>query len=101
MKPIILHPFAYDEVHDAAARYEDRVSGLGVAFLEEVNKIMASVQESPGSWPAYRNGVRRLRLHRFPYLVVYTELEAEIWVIAVAHGSRRPGYWNNRSIPPP
>jgi hypothetical protein len=33
---------------------------------------------------------------RFPYSVVYLEDEDEIWVLAVAHAKRRPGYWRGR-----
>lgn len=36
--------------------------------------------------------IRRALLPRFPYAVVFFELEAETRVLAVAHASRRPGY---------
>ncbi len=32
-------------------------------------------------------------LHRFPYSVIYEELADHIWVAAVGHHSRQPGYW--------
>ena len=40
--------------------------------------------------------MRRFRLSRFPYIVFYLELDDTIWVAAVAHTSRRPGYWRDR-----
>lgn len=44
-------------------------------------------------------GVRRLILERFPYDIVAIELPEETVVIAVAHHSRKPGYWLERSKP--
>jgi hypothetical protein len=41
-------------------------------------------------------GVKRLLLKRFPYDIVVRELPEEIIVVAVAHQSRRPGYWQDR-----
>jgi hypothetical protein len=40
---------------------------------------------------------RRFLLHRFPYLLIYREREdGVIQILAVAHTSRRPGYWKER-----
>jgi plasmid stabilization system protein ParE len=39
---------------------------------------------------------RQLRVTRFPYNVVYRVRENDIYVVAVAHTSRRPGYWFER-----
>jgi len=44
-------------------------------------------------------GARRLILERFPYDIVAIELPEEAIVIAVAHHSRKPGYWLGRSKP--
>jgi toxin ParE1/3/4 len=36
-------------------------------------------------------------LNRFPYTVLYRVKNDEIFVTAVAHHSRRPGYWRRRT----
>lgn len=41
-------------------------------------------------------GARHVLLRRFPYFVVYRERSEDIHVIAVAHTSRKPGYWRHR-----
>ena len=41
-------------------------------------------------------GAKRLLLHRFPFSVVVYEHHDEFIVIALAHQSRRPGYWKDR-----
>jgi hypothetical protein len=35
-------------------------------------------------------------VHGFPYSVVYRVHRDDIYVIAVAHSSRRPDYWRHR-----
>ena len=43
------------------------------------------------------HGVRTWPLKRFPYTLVYRVAGETITVIAVAHQSREPGYWERRS----
>ncbi len=40
--------------------------------------------------------IRRARLSRFPYAVIFMALGTEIRVLAVAHAKRRPGYGLDR-----
>jgi hypothetical protein len=40
--------------------------------------------------------IRICPLHQFPYSVYYEELADRVWVAAVGHHSRRPGYWARR-----
>ena len=39
---------------------------------------------------------RQMAVHGFPYRVVYRIREDDLYVVAIAHTSRRPGYWTNR-----
>ena len=32
----------------------------------------------------------------FPYSVVYLEQPDRVWIVAVMHAKRQPGYWHNR-----
>jgi len=40
--------------------------------------------------------IRRCRLRRFPYSVIYTVEAGEILILAVAHQHRKPRYWQDR-----
>jgi len=38
-----------------------------------------------------------VRVNRFPYLLIFGEQSPNVvMVVAVAHTSRRPGYWRHR-----
>jgi hypothetical protein len=41
--------------------------------------------------------VRRVPVRRFPFFVIYRERDEDLQIIAVAHQSRRPGYWRSRA----
>ena len=99
MKPIVFHTEAELEMHAATKFYESKVEGLGFDFLEEIKAAAATIQAAPRRWPERRFGVRRFLAHRFPFTVVYLDMPHRIWVVAVAHASRRPDYWKSRLDP--
>ncbi len=39
---------------------------------------------------------RRINLRVFPYYIPYVVREQTLWVVAIAHASRRPLYWISR-----
>ena len=92
---------AAEEAIEAAAWYERERPGLGVEFDQAVNAALDLLEDEvvplvamPGNTSA--KGAKRLMLSRFPYDVVVRRLPGEIVVVAVAHQSRRPGYWRRR-----
>jgi plasmid stabilization system protein ParE len=89
-------PSAREELNDAAAYYEASVPGLGDAFLDDVERAIATVRESPRIGVPTQRIFRKMILHRFPFSIVYVERDEEIVIVAVAHQRRRPGYWRRR-----
>ena len=55
-----------------------------------------SIERYPKIAPAIEHGVRTMVLDRFPYTLMYVVQETELFVVAVAHQSRRPAYWADR-----
>ena len=54
------------EVEETRSWYEARAEGLGPAFVEELDRALALIQERPETWPIYLAGTRR-----FPFAVIY------------------------------
>ncbi len=99
MKPLIIHSEAITELDSAIAYYEKRKVGLGLDFLSEVEQYLGKIQQNPNLGALYKaSGLRRYVMQRFPFLIFYTEFEEFIWVVAIAHGKRRPDYWRRRQI---
>jgi plasmid stabilization system protein ParE len=92
---------ADEEITHAIDHYENEREGLGAEFWDELRTAMKTL-ESPGPecGPVIglprELGVRRKLLNRFPYAIVFIELEAFVRVIAVMHGHQRPAYWRRR-----
>lgn len=97
MKPATLHTDAEAELWEAADYYERQRAGLGGEFRRELEAALQRVRENPKAYAAEDDpGVRYCPLRRFPYTLVYVELDDRIWVAAVAHQRRRPRYWTRR-----
>ena len=77
--------------------YEDKVSGLGIDFYNEVKEAVFMIEASPQVWPVKRYKCRRFVLSRFPFTIHYYIKESVIWIVAVANTSREPHYWKDRA----
>ena len=96
MKPIIIHSEAELELWQAVNYYENKCAGLGLDLEHEVSQSLSDIQDTPERWPAKKYGTRRRLLQRFPYSIYYLELKDVIWIVALAHTSRKPYYWRKR-----
>lgn len=87
---------AQQELDAAVAWYNEQASGLGVEFLDELDRVVRRAVAFPMSCPEIEPGIRRCLLARFPYGIIYGTDNETIIVIAVAHLHRAPRYWIDR-----
>jgi toxin ParE1/3/4 len=98
MKPIIIDAEARAELDEAMEWYNDRQQGLGLELQHEVEAAISRIRVDAGIGARYRNTAYRFyRVKRFPYVLYYLDLPEAIWLVAIAHGRRRPGYWRKRT----
>jgi toxin ParE1/3/4 len=90
------HPEAEEEMNAEADYYDEKHEDLGSDFLEEVRRVAIDAAKNPARGSPYGRHTRRRRLHRFPHWLVYIPSGKGVEVIAVAHPSRKPGYWTDR-----
>ena len=90
---LILRPDARRELDDAALWYESERRGLGEEFLIEVERALDLVLEHPERFPDVHRGLRRIRVKRFPYSVIYRVAGNDVIVHAVFHARRNPATW--------
>jgi plasmid stabilization system protein ParE len=93
---LLVRPEAEADVAEAFAWYEERRSGLGQEFLEEVERCFERIRELPESYVRIYGRYRRALTRRFPYKVFYVVESDYISVIAVLHGARHPSRWRSR-----
>jgi len=96
VKPHLFHPEA-DAEYAAAARFYAKIQPeLGGRFYDEIEAAIAAVCEHPRQFHEFDPPARRYLAQRFPYAIVYLEEPDRIWIVAVMHLHRQPGYWHER-----
>ncbi len=96
MPKLIFHPDVYHELKNSYEWYENQANGLGDNFLSELEEAYQVIVELPGTWPKFKKGFRRFILTKFPFSVIYKETPQSIFIVAIMHNSRKPGYWLKR-----
>lgn len=87
---------AQEEIRHAALFYEDCRDGLGQEFIDAIEAAFEHIQRHPTVWRVLKGRFRRYLLQRFPYGVIYAVEGETIYVAAVMHLKRKPGYWVSR-----
>jgi hypothetical protein len=101
VKPVFIHPQAEAEYLAAVDRYERQRAGLGLELQAEIERGLEAIRQAPQQFALYEgDSVRQYIVKRFPYSILYAELEEYIWVAAIAHHKRKPGYWARRRPSP-
>ncbi|MEA2415245.1 MAG: hypothetical protein QOI58_1902 [Thermoanaerobaculia bacterium] len=100
-KPVRPNAAAEAEFREAILWYESRSAGLGDRLWREIQAAIDLITTHPEIGAAverlrFRERICRIRLSRFPFLLIYREREDHLEVIALAHTSRKPRYWRSR-----
>lgn len=90
------HPEARIEFREAIAFYRSCQTGLERRFVDAVQTAVRHVCEAPERWRIFDGTIRRYLVNVFPYAVLYSIKEERVYIIAVMHSSRKPGYWKLR-----
>jgi plasmid stabilization system protein ParE len=91
-------PQAELDVSGAAAWYEERRTGLGDEFLDELDSILQRVIHDSMQFPQIKNQIRRALLRRFPYSVYFQVSGESVELMAVLHQVRDPRGWEKRIV---
>ncbi len=79
---------------------DSRRHGRGARFDAELLATFRRIDASPQSFPRItrikRPVVRRAKVLRFPYAVVFYVHQGEPIIVAIEHGKREPLYWRKR-----
>lgn len=93
---IDFHTAAVREARKAYRWYLRRSASAASRFQAALESALEQIAKAPERWPVYLHGTRYRVLRRFPYIVVIRQIVRRLQVVAVAHGSRKPGYWKRR-----
>ncbi|HEX7678234.1 MAG TPA: type II toxin-antitoxin system RelE/ParE family toxin [Thermoanaerobaculia bacterium] len=91
-----LHAEASAELNEAAAYLERQRAGYGDRFIAAFDSARDFVVNHPRSGRPSLLGVRTWPVEGFAYQVVYVLKGDQVFIVAIAHHRRRPGYWRSR-----
>lgn len=94
---IVFHDEALVE-YQSSAVYSENVFGLGEDFVQAIERALSEISSDPIRYKRVGKDLHDFRLSRFPYHLFYNHVpgSGRVTILAVAHTSRRPGYWKSR-----
>jgi toxin ParE2 len=87
---------AQAELGDAVRYYESQAPGLGADFLLAATAAIDRIIEYPDGWQKVDAELRRCRVGKFPYGLIFATEGDEVLVVAVPHLHQRPRKWLSR-----
>jgi toxin ParE1/3/4 len=95
--PVVLRDEAQAEFDEAFDYYEGQQPGLGVDFVERVQRVFDRIAANPQLHGLVFADIRKAVVTRFPYCVFYRADASRVEVIAVFHSKRDPAIWQGRA----
>lgn len=95
---ISLHPEADDEFAGAVGYYSEISPELGVRFYREMERLLQDIAVDPNRFRKFDPPARRHFSNDFPYAIIFVDKPDCVWVVAVMHMKRQPGYWRDRLV---
>jgi len=87
---LVLKPEAIFDLQEAFNWYEAQKTGLGYELIGEVDSSFEKIIKHPLHYTAIKERYRRLKVNRFPYLIIFETVGNSIIILAMRHTSRRP-----------
>jgi plasmid stabilization system protein ParE len=81
---------AQQEIIEAYRWYDNKQSGLGDVFLDEIEKYLNIISKNPSLFSVRHNNKRAAVLRRFPYLIAYEQVGDRVIVYAVFNTNQNP-----------
>ena len=85
------------ELDEAIEFYNNESDGLGSVFLQEVLNAIERIANFPNAWHPLSKHTRRCQTRRFPYGLIYTQLDNTILIVSVSNLHRKPNHWGDRT----
>lgn len=80
------------DLQEAFDWYEIQQPGLGYEFIAEVENGFKKICSHPEYFKAINERFRRIKISRFPYLIIYEVENITVIINSVRHGSRKPKF---------
>jgi hypothetical protein len=87
---IVVLDKAVSELEEACLYYEEKVSGLGIEFEEEIFVLIGLIKNNPLLFPIKFSNIHEAVVKRFPFVVNYEIYGKQIIISAIFHVKQNP-----------
>ena len=87
---------AQQDLAEAVDYYERAVPGLGLDFVDEIERTVQRILMQPEAWTRVSPHHRRCRTRRFPFGLFYSVDGDVVIIAAVMNLQRHPDSWKTR-----
>lgn len=83
---------AKKELSEAFLWYEDKQTGLGGRFANEIFTKLSEIENNPDRHPIKIKNLREVKIAVFPYLIIYriNKSTKQLIVVSIFHVKRNP-----------
>jgi plasmid stabilization system protein ParE len=85
---LVLRKEAEEDIRSARKWYENQRENLGRAFIVEIDRMLAAIEEHPDAYLECFSNVRRALCKKFPYAIYFVRENSDIVILAVLHQRR-------------
>jgi plasmid stabilization system protein ParE len=90
------HPGARRDFDESFDWYLARSVHTAVRFSAAIDATLEMMVARPERYALLDSVHRQCTVKRFPFRIVYRILSDRLFIVAIAHGKRKPGYWIDR-----
>jgi plasmid stabilization system protein ParE len=94
---ILFTQAARADLVDAVRWYDTHAPHVVPQFRDALRAALTRISENPKQFPPALKSTRRALLRRFPYILVFREMDDAVYIVALFHTSRDPLIWQRRS----
>jgi toxin ParE1/3/4 len=91
-----LHSAALAELRESADFYKIRSPQAAQRFATAIDEAIKAIDVDPSLCVRVGTRERACRVKKFPFQIIFRVSGEILYIVAVAHAKRRPGYWKRR-----
>lgn len=97
MVDVLISEGAEEDYIDSLRWYAERSKRAAEGFEAEFARALEVISANPDRYPLCDDRHRFYLMKRYPFQIIHRKITDEhVLIVAVAHTSRRPGYWAER-----
>jgi plasmid stabilization system protein ParE len=96
MTKVIVCSAAENDYTESLCWYSERSVDAARGFDDAFNRAISDIAADPERFPFCDGQHRFFLMRRYPFRIIFRLIDHDVVVIAIAHASRSPDFWDDR-----